>query len=316
MVQQSSNQGVRVPPLQGRVVAHLAYGLVPGLLAAAGVLNTEDSCQLDMLGDITEKEPHDFLGSQSPMSLLNGVSNSDSDGSVVETVISLDPPVRSAPLASPAVSSDVATAASATAGRDETPSWLAWEDPYSAVNLILAAQEVTERPPLADSPEFHPRSHAENLLYKVNAPFDPDQVWKKKLFPNGVLTREIDAFFNFICAEGVPLDYLQLFKKVQKLSMTTVAKLERKALHFPDDCYIVHPAQHFVERCFALVVIYDPEKQEFPVMIFDDYNESGDAPCTLEHVCKLDWIKRVYAVYRIATEVSQSPKKMKMPMKQ
>ncbi|KAF4138619.1 hypothetical protein GN958_ATG12194 [Phytophthora infestans] len=74
MVQQSSNQGVRVPPLQGRVVAHLAYGLVPGLLAAAGVLNTEDSCQLDMLGDITEKEPHDFLGSQSPMSLLNGVS--------------------------------------------------------------------------------------------------------------------------------------------------------------------------------------------------------------------------------------------------
>ncbi|KAG1699229.1 hypothetical protein DVH05_014146 [Phytophthora capsici] len=31
---------------------------------------------------------------------------------------------------------------------------------------------------------------------------------QKKSFPNGVLTREIDAFFNFIRAEGVPLDYL------------------------------------------------------------------------------------------------------------
>ncbi|ETM37309.1 hypothetical protein L914_16124, partial [Phytophthora nicotianae] len=43
---------------------------------------------------------------------------------------------------------------------------------------------------------------------------------QKKGFPNGGLTREIDAFFNFIRAEGVPLDYLQLFKKVQKFSMT------------------------------------------------------------------------------------------------
>ncbi|ETL94005.1 hypothetical protein L917_07959 [Phytophthora nicotianae] len=270
-----------------------------------------------------------------------------------------------------------------------------WEDPYSAVNLKLAAQDDTERPPVADPPEFHPISYAENLCYKANAPFDPDQVWQvrllidrygelphvaflvewetegvqltwewpenlkgvywcmnqvnaagssetnlcflhsfqaacyglvqdglvnsghwnrfcraqKKGFPNGGLTREIDAFFNFIRAEGVPLDYLQLFKKVQKFSMTTVAELERKALQFPDGCYIVHAGQHYVEHCFALVVNHDPAKQEFPVITFDDYNESAAPPCSLEPVCKLDWLKRVYAVYRIAAEVPMTPKK-------
>ncbi|KAG1693515.1 hypothetical protein DVH05_023280 [Phytophthora capsici] len=380
---------------EGRVAAELDYGLVSDLLAAASVLDTpspapEDDCQLDVLGDITEEGLHEFLGSQSPTSLINDVSlapktaastsrcvtlsspavsvrfpslppssvaaplspsNSDSGESVVETVIPPDSPVRSAPMVASAV---VAT----PAGRNETPPWFAdtdqeeWEDPSSAVNLILAAQAVTERPPLADPPEFHPRLHAENLCFKANAPFDPDRVWQvrllidrycelphvaflvewetegvrltwewpenlkgvywcmnqvnawvnsckrvpfyncllrswedglansghwsrfcraqKKSFPNGVLTREIDAFFNFIRAEGVPLDYLRLFKKVQKFSMTTVAELERKACKFPDGCYIVHAAQHYVEHCFALVVNHDSAKQEFPVMIFDD----------------------------------------------
>ncbi|ETP35165.1 hypothetical protein F442_16597 [Phytophthora nicotianae P10297] len=104
-------------------------------------------------------------------------------------------------------------------------------------------------------------------------------------FPNGGLTREIDAFFNFIRAEGVPLDYLQLFKKVQKFSMMTVAELKRKAPQFPDGSYIVHAAQHYVEHCFALVVNHDPAKQEFPVITFDDYNESAAPPCSLEPVC-------------------------------
>ncbi|KAI9986870.1 hypothetical protein PInf_025839 [Phytophthora infestans] len=163
MAQQSSSQGVLVSPLQGRVVAHLDYGLVPDLLAAASVLDTpshapEDACQLNMLGDITKEELHDFLGSQSPLSRLNGVSlapktatsdphcvvppspavsvsslppssagappspsKSASGESVAETVTSPDSPVRSAPLVLPAVSSAVATAASAAAGRDETP---------------------------------------------------------------------------------------------------------------------------------------------------------------------------------------------------
>ncbi|KAG1704037.1 hypothetical protein DVH05_006050 [Phytophthora capsici] len=65
-----------------------------------------------------------------------------------------------------------------------------------------------------------------------------------------------------------------------------MAELERNALKYPDGCYI-----------------------EFPVMIFDDYNESADLPCTLEPVCKLDCLKRAYTVYRIAAEV---PKKSKM----
>ncbi|ETO76191.1 hypothetical protein F444_08380, partial [Phytophthora nicotianae P1976] len=116
------------------------------------------------------------------------------------------------------------------------------------------------------TPELHPRSNAEKLCYKANASFDPDQDglvnsghWnrfcraQKKGFPNGAFTRKIDAFFNFIRAEGVPLDYLQLFKKVQKFSMMTVAELKRKAPQFPDGSYIVHAAQHYVEHCFALV---------------------------------------------------------------
>ncbi|KAG1697281.1 hypothetical protein DVH05_016566 [Phytophthora capsici] len=93
--------------------------------------------------------------------------------------------------------------------------------------------------------------------------------------------------------------------------MTAVTELERKVRKFPDGCYTVHAAQHYVEHCLALVVNRDPTKQKFPVMIFDDYNESAYPPCTLEPVCKLDWLKRVYSIYHIAAEVPKLPKKSK-----
>ncbi|KAF4144472.1 hypothetical protein GN958_ATG06320 [Phytophthora infestans] len=161
------------------------------------------------------EELHNFLGSQSPTSLLTDVSlapktadsaphcvallspavsvrfsslppssvtaplspsNSDLDELVAETVVSPDSPVRSAPLVSPAESSAAAT----TAGRDETPPWFAgadqdeWEDPYSAVNLILAAQHATERPPLADPPpRVPPKITCEEPLLQDQCPVRP-----------------------------------------------------------------------------------------------------------------------------------------------
>ncbi|KAG1704725.1 hypothetical protein DVH05_005654 [Phytophthora capsici] len=66
----------------------------------------------------------------------------------------------------------------------------------------------------------------------------------------------------------------------------------------------------------SLVVNNVPEKQEFLVMIFYDYNESADLPCTLEPVCKLDLFKRVSTAYRIAADVPKTPKKSKMSKKQ
>ncbi|KAF4129458.1 hypothetical protein GN958_ATG21413 [Phytophthora infestans] len=193
MAQQSSSQGVLVSPLQGRVVAHLDYGLVPDLLAAASVLDTpshapEDACQLNMLGDITKEELHDFLGSQSPLSRLNGVSlapkTATSDPHCVVppspavSVSSLPPSSAGAP-PSPSKSASGESVAETVTSPDSPVH--EWEDSNSAVSLILAARDVTERPPLADPPEVHPRPHAENLCYKPNAPFDPDHVLRVRL---------------------------------------------------------------------------------------------------------------------------------------
>ncbi|KAG6616652.1 uncharacterized protein IUM83_13056 [Phytophthora cinnamomi] len=137
---------------------------------------------------------------------------------------------------------------------------------------------------------------------------------RNSTFPCGVLTRDIDAFFNYVRGERVPLDYVSLFKVFQKSSMTTPAELERKALELPSGCYIVHAAQHFVEHCFTLVVTKTDSKQS--AMIYDAYDDSADPPCKLEPVRKLGWLNRVYAIYRIAPAVPKVPKKSKMSKKQ
>ncbi|KAG6623937.1 uncharacterized protein IUM83_02123 [Phytophthora cinnamomi] len=77
MVQQSSNQGVQVPPLEGRVEAEPDLSL--DLLAAADCMvspapEPERACSFGPLGGITEEELYEFLGSQSPTSLSDGAS--------------------------------------------------------------------------------------------------------------------------------------------------------------------------------------------------------------------------------------------------
>eukprot|EP00644_Phytophthora_capsici_P009035 jgi/Phyca11/14191/fgenesh1_pg.PHYCAscaffold_6_\ len=314
MIQQSLNQGVLVPPLQGRVAAELDYGLVPDLLAAASVLDTpspapEDDCQLDVLGDITEEELHDFLVSQSPTSLLNDVSLAPETDSSTPRCVALPSPAVS--VRSPSLPPSSVAAPLPPRNSDSG------EPVAEIVNTWINSCKRVPFCKYIDR-HFHGAGASEaNLcfLYSFQAAcygLERDGLvnsghWshfccaQKKSFSNGVLTREIDAFF--IRAEGA-LDYLRLFQKVQKFSMTTVAELERNA------------PQHYVELCFALVANHDSAKQEFPVMIFDDYNESADPPCTLEPVCKLDWLKRVYTVYRVAAEVPKLPKKSKMSKKQ
>ncbi|KAG3111861.1 hypothetical protein PI125_g8722 [Phytophthora idaei] len=61
-----------------------------------------------------------------------------------------------------------------------------------------------------------------------------------KTFADGVLAPDIDAFFNFIRAENVPLDYDELFKVYQDKSMLLMEKAVRG---LPPGYYIVHAAE-------------------------------------------------------------------------
>ncbi|KAG6582948.1 uncharacterized protein IUM83_19871 [Phytophthora cinnamomi] len=66
---------MQVPPLQGKVVAEQDFGL--DLLASTGCMvspapEPERACSFDPLSGITKEEFYEFLGSQSPTSLLDG----------------------------------------------------------------------------------------------------------------------------------------------------------------------------------------------------------------------------------------------------
>eukprot|EP00644_Phytophthora_capsici_P011928 jgi/Phyca11/15230/fgenesh1_pg.PHYCAscaffold_12_\ len=257
-----------------------------------------DDFQLDVLGDITEEELHDFLVSQSPTSLLNYVSLAPETAASTPRCVALPSPAVSvcSPSLPPSSVAAPLPPSNPVAGEPVAETVISPESPVDA--WINSCKRV----PFYKYFDRHFRgagASETNLCFFYSfqaACYDLGKGglvnsghWsrfcraQKKSFSNGVLTR-------------VPLDYLRLFKKVQKFSMTAVTELERK---------------HYVEHCLALVVNRDPTKQKFPVMIFDDYNESAYPPCTLEPVCKLDWLKRVYSIYHIAAEVPKLPKKSK-----
>ncbi|KAE8976648.1 hypothetical protein PR003_g26384 [Phytophthora rubi] len=52
-------------------------------------------------------------------------------------------------------------------------------------------------------------------------------------FEDGVFSRDIDAFFNFIRSEGVGLDYVELFKVYQNKSMWSSAQTSRSRATCP-----------------------------------------------------------------------------------
>eukprot|EP00644_Phytophthora_capsici_P004856 jgi/Phyca11/12611/fgenesh1_pg.PHYCAscaffold_1_\ len=167
----------------------------------------DGDCQLDVLGDITEVL-HDFLGSQSPTLLLNDVSLAP------KTDASTPPCVT---LPSPSVTVRLPSLSPSSVAAPQSPSNLA------------SGESVAETVISSDSPLLA----TDGLIYSGH--WSLFCLAQKKIFSNGVLTREIDAFFNFIRAEGAPLDYLQLFQKVRKFSTTTGAELERKARVPGDD---------------------------------------------------------------------------------
>ncbi|POM62825.1 hypothetical protein PHPALM_27969 [Phytophthora palmivora] len=129
-------------------------------------------------------------------------------------------------------------------------------------------------------------------------------------FPKGVLAKAIDAFFNFVRSDGVRLDYVELFKKCLKVSVTSFQVLDRDVCHLPPGYYIVRAAEDLVEHCFALI-LHGPE---YPVEVFDDYQEGKDPPCKPEPLSHLELITKVYALYRVALPKPKS-KRSKKPKK-
>ncbi|KAG2806678.1 hypothetical protein PC129_g11436 [Phytophthora cactorum] len=84
--------------------------------------------------------------------------------------------------------------------------------------------------------------------------------WKRfclqqgKTFADGVLARDIDAFFNFIRAENVPLDYVELFKVYQDKLMLSTVLMEKAVRGLPPGYYIVHAAEDVIQHCFTLII--------------------------------------------------------------
>ncbi|POM67146.1 Hypothetical protein PHPALM_16897 [Phytophthora palmivora] len=124
--------------------------------------------------------------------------------------------------------------------------------------------------------------------------------------PKGVLAKDIDAFFNFVRSDGVRLDYVELFKKCLKVSVTSLQVLDRDDRHLPPG-YYVHAAEDLVEHCFALA-LHGPED---PVEVFDDYQEGKDPSCKPEPLRHLEWITKVYALYRVALPKPKSKRSKK-----
>ncbi|KAG2799265.1 hypothetical protein PC113_g20939 [Phytophthora cactorum] len=108
--------------------------------------------------------------------------------------------------------------------------------------------------------------------------------WKRfclqqgKTFADGVLARDIDAFFIFIRAENVLLDYVELFKVYQDKSMLSAVLMEKAVRGSPPGYYIVHAAEDVIEHCFTLIIRGPSD----PVMIYDGYHERNDTPVILE----------------------------------
>ncbi|KAG3111717.1 hypothetical protein PI125_g8877 [Phytophthora idaei] len=138
--------------------------------------------------------------------------------------------------------------------------------------------------------------------------------WKRfclqqgKTFADGVLAWDIDVFFNFIRAENVPLDYVELFKVNQDKSMLSAVLMEKAVRGLPPGYYIVRAAEDVIEHCFTLIIRGPSD----PVMIYDGYHERDDTRVILEPLTILGWLTKVYALYRVALP---RPKRSRRPKK-
>ncbi|KAG6953153.1 hypothetical protein JG688_00012970, partial [Phytophthora aleatoria] len=134
--------------------------------------------------------------------------------------------------------------------------------------------------------------------------------WKRfclqqgKTFADGVLARDIDAFFNFIRAENVPLDYVELFQVYQDKSMLLMEKAVRG---LPPGYYIVHAAEDVIEHCFTLIIRGPSD----PIMIYEGFHERDDPPVFPEPLTILGWLTKVYALYRVALPCPERPRRPK-----
>ncbi|RAW27270.1 hypothetical protein PC110_g16334 [Phytophthora cactorum] len=144
---------------------------------------------------------------------------------------------------------------------------------------------------------------------ELNYPTQQQELLKQgKPFAGGVLARDIDAFFNFIRAENVPLDYVELFKVYHDKSMLSEVLMEKAVWGLPPGYYIVHAAEDIIEHCFTLI-IRDPSD---PVMFYDGYHERDDPPVILEQLTILGWPTNMYALCRV---VLPRPKRPRRPKK-
>ncbi|OWY94645.1 hypothetical protein PHMEG_00035570 [Phytophthora megakarya] len=112
------------------------------------------------------------------------------------------------------------------------------------------------------------------------------------------------CFFNFIRADGVRLDYVELFTKYLDVTVTSFDVFENY-WRWRAGYYIVHCSQDLVELWVTLVV----GGPRHPVQIYDAYQEDKDPPCKLELLSQIEWLDKVYALYHVALPQPMRPKK-------
>ncbi|OWZ02489.1 hypothetical protein PHMEG_00025940 [Phytophthora megakarya] len=109
-----------------------------------------------------------------------------------------------------------------------------------------------ERVPLDCVELFKVYSHMTLSSTEVNRDhWDRFCVSQGNIFPDGVVPEGIDKVFNFVRAERVPLDCVELFKIYSHMTLSSTAVLDREARELPPRHYIVHAAQDLVEHCFT-----------------------------------------------------------------
>ncbi|KAI9993429.1 hypothetical protein PInf_015511 [Phytophthora infestans] len=148
-------------------------------------------------------------------------------------------------------------------------------------DLIAAADFLS---PPATSPSSAPAVLA-HLCYGLGRPgLSNTGLWERfyqqqgKTFDDGVVARDTNSFFNFIRAEKVLLEYVELFKVYQNVSMPSAALMEKSARSLPSGYYIVYAADGLVKHCFTSIVRGPSD----PAIIYNGYRESDNPPILLE----------------------------------
>ncbi|KAF4142594.1 hypothetical protein GN958_ATG05832 [Phytophthora infestans] len=304
MVQQAASEKASVPPLQGRVAADPDFGLVPDLIAAADFLKLSEFLPAGSEPPLELDTP---WVPPTPLSTVIVAEFASFDALLASLptspVVSSSPAAPAAPVplplpllaAPPSLSapSPVAyyCAASPAAGlidagaADDRKDWEQDDDTEPSPLPIGSVRRRRSSSVLPYQHRLRTILRLAEVCYGLGRPgLSNTGLWERfyqqqgKTFDDGVVARDTNSFFNFIRAEKVLLEYVELFKVYQNVSMPSAALMEKSARSLPSGYYIVYAADGLVKHCFTSI----GRGPSDPAIIYNGYRESDNPPILLE----------------------------------